>query len=339
MTSDILTWTGILVLIIQSGVFSGLNLAMFGLSALRLQAMADTGNRKAAGLFALRQDSNFLLTTILWGNVSTNVLLALLSDSVMAGVAGFFFSTVIITLCGEIMPQAYFSRHALQVATLLSPLLKIYQILLYPVARPTAWLLDKWLGKEGINYLPEEELMAVLKQHMKSPESDVGHIEGRGAVNFLALDDLLVTEEGEPIDPRSILALPMKHHRPVFPAYTPDSRDPFLKKIQSSGKRWVVLTDPHGNPAYTLDCASFMSAALFSHQAVDPMEHCHRPVMVYERRTRLSQILGRLETAPGDDNIRQDVILLWSAREKRIITGSDLFGYLMRGIVRQTGSD
>jgi len=335
MTSNILTWIGIFLLVIQSGIFSGLNLAMFGLSALRLQAMADTGNEKAKKLFAMRQDSNFLLTPILWGNVSTNVLLALLSDSVMAGLIGFFFSTIVITLCGEIIPQAYFSRHSLRVASLLSPLLKLYQIILYPVAKPTAWLLDQWLGKEGINYLPEEEIMAVLKQHIKAPESDVGHIEGRGAVNFLALDDLLVTEEGEPIDPASIMELPVENRHPVFPPYAPTSEDPFLQKVQSSAKRWVVLIDPDGKPTYTLDSASFLSAALFSHEAVDPMEHCHRPVMVYDRKTRLSQILGKLEVAVGDDNIRQDVILLWSDQERRIITGSDLLGFLMRGIVRQ----
>jgi len=35
---------------------------------------------------------------------------------------------------------------------------------------------------------------------------------------------------------------------------------------------------------------------------------------------------------PSDDVIDQDVILLW-AEEKRIITGSDLLGRLLRGIV------
>ena len=98
MTTDILIWIGIILLILQSGIFSGLNLAMFGLSALRLKAMADTGNEKAAKLLQMRKDSNFLLTTILWGNMATNVLLALLSDSVMAGALGFLFSTVVITL-------------------------------------------------------------------------------------------------------------------------------------------------------------------------------------------------------------------------------------------------
>lgn len=335
MTTDILTWIGIVFLILQSGIFSGLNLAMFGLSALRLEAMTDTGNKKAAALFEMRKDSNFLLTTILWGNVATNVLLALLADSVMAGMYGFFFSTIVITICGEIIPQAYFSRHALQVASLLTPVFKLYQILLFPVAKPSAWLLDRWLGKESIDYLPEEQIMAILHRHVHAPESDVGHVEGLGAVNFLALDDLHVEDEGEPIDPNSILKLPMKDRQIIFPDYSPIPTDPFLQKIQSSEKRWVVLINQADKPVYTLDCASFLSAALFSSESVDPMEHCHRPLIVSKRNTKLSQILGKLESAPGDDNIRQDVILLWSPNEKRIITGSDLLGYLMRGIVKQ----
>lgn len=330
---DLFIWIGILLLVIQSGIFSGLNLAMFGLSALRLRAMSDTGNEKANALFEMRRDSNFLLTTILWGNVATNVLLALLSDSVMFGLLGFVFSTVVITIFGEIIPQAYFSRHALRIAGLLMPVLRLYQILLYPVAKPTAWVLDRWLGKESVDYVPEEELMQILKQHIHAPESDVGLVEGRGAINFLALDDLLVTEEGEVIAPDSILNFPLKNGRPVFPDYAPTPEDPFMQQIQSPGKRWIVLVDHNERPLYTLDSVSFLCEALFSKEPVDPMDHCHYPVIVKDRHTTLSEILVHLESAPGDDNIREDVILVWGS-EHRIITGSDLLGFLMRGIVK-----
>jgi CBS domain containing-hemolysin-like protein len=98
------------------------------------------------------------LTTILWGNVGINVLLTLLSNSVLAGISAFFFSTVIITVVGEIMPQAYFSAHALRMASLLAPVLKFYQILLFPAAKPAAKILDAWLGARGIQYFREHSL-------------------------------------------------------------------------------------------------------------------------------------------------------------------------------------
>jgi metal transporter CNNM len=62
-------------------------------------------------------------------------------------------------------------------------------------------------------------------------------------------------------------------------------------------------------------------------------------VTVSDRRKNLAEVLGSLKAEPGDDVIDQDLILLWD-KEKRVITGSDLFGYLMiilmRGIARRT---
>jgi CBS domain containing-hemolysin-like protein len=139
---SLLIWLGIVFCISQSAMFSGLNLAMLGISRLRLEVEADSGNRRAIRILALRKDSNFLLTTVLWGNVGINVLLTLLSNSVMTGLIAFLFSTVLITFAGEIAPQAYFSRHALRMGSALAPLLRFYQLLLYPVARPSALVLD-----------------------------------------------------------------------------------------------------------------------------------------------------------------------------------------------------
>ena len=74
-------------------MFSGLNLAFFSISKMQLEIEASQGNIHAQKVLSLREDSNFLLTTILWGNVGINVLLALLSNSVMTGVVAFLFST------------------------------------------------------------------------------------------------------------------------------------------------------------------------------------------------------------------------------------------------------
>src|SRR3984893_467176 len=136
--TSLFIWIAIAFCITQSAVFSGLNLAIFSISKLRLEVEAAGGNRDAVGLLALRKDSNLTLATVLWGNVTINVLLTLLSDSVLAGIGAFAFSTVVITLFGEIFPQAYFSRNALRMVARLTPLLKVYQAVLFPVAKPTA---------------------------------------------------------------------------------------------------------------------------------------------------------------------------------------------------------
>lgn len=82
---ELILWTSVLLCLVQSGIFSGLNLALFGLSRVLLEVEAQAGNTDAATILALRRDANGLLTTILWGNVAVNCLLTVLLDSVLAG--------------------------------------------------------------------------------------------------------------------------------------------------------------------------------------------------------------------------------------------------------------
>jgi len=335
MTTETITWLGITLLVVQSGTFSGLNIALFGVSRMRLETLANMGDEKAVAVLALRKDSNFTLSIILWGNVGNNVLLTMLSDSVLAGVAAFVFSTVAITIGGEIVPQAYFTRNAIKMVSLLSPMLRFYQVLLFPIAKVSALLLDAWLGKESVDYMPESELQESLKQHVRAPESEIGHVEGTGAINFLLLDDMLVAHEGEAVDPASVIHLPFENSRPVFPEFESSPQDPFLQKVQASGKRWVFIASDEGAPRFALDAHDFLRAALFYGNSVDPFAYCHRPITVTDRRTSFAKVIGRLEAEPGDDVIERDLILLWG-EERRVITGADLLGYLLHGIVRGT---
>jgi hypothetical protein len=293
------------------------------------------GDQNAGKVLALRQDANFLLTTILWGNVGINVLLTLLSDSVMAGVSAFCFSTILITLVGEIMPQAYFSRNALKMVSLLAPVLKFYQIVLFPVAKPAALLLDKWLGSEGVHYFRERDLREVIKMHMAAAEAEVDHVEGSGALNFLAMDDLAVIHEGETVDPDSVATLQMKKNgKPIFPPFDSSSSDAFLQQVEHSGKKWIILTDPQGEPQMVLDSDGFLRHAFF-HKYANPYAHCHRPIIVRDLQTSLGEVLSRLKVEPqrpGDDVIDKDIILIWG-HERRVITGADILGRLMRGII------
>lgn len=331
---NIFTWIGIVFCVSQSAMFSGLNLAFFSITRLRLEIEVSTGNRSAHTVLQMRKDSNFLLTTILWGNVGINVLLTLLSNSVMAGVSAFFFSTVVITFIGEIIPQAYFSRHALKMASLLAPLLRFYQILLYPVAKPVAKVLDLWLGPEGILFFKERDLKEIIKKHIETDESDVDHVEGIGALNFLTLDDLYVVQEGEPIDPRSIVSLPTDKGLPVFPPFQKSPLDPFLKQIELSGKKWVIITDDEGKPIVVLDSDGFIRRALFDESRFSPYAFCHRPVIIKDVKTKLGDVILQLKI-PHQINdvgvIDHDIILVWGP-EKRVITGADILGRLLQGV-------
>ena len=260
--------------------------------------------------------------------------LTLLSNSVMAGVFAFVFSTVLITFVGEIIPQAYFSRKALAMASALAPILRFYQFLLYPITKPCAKILDAWLGPEGLYYFRERDLREPIKMHIKSAETDVDQLEGTGALNFFGIDDIEVSMEGEPIDPKSVVSLPLKNKSPVFPGFSSSADDSFLHKIEASGKKWVVITDTTGEPQMVLDSDGFLRAALFGSKPFSPYVFCHRPIIVRDNSVALGEVMGRMKVAshkPGDDVIDNDIILVW-ADEKRVITGSDILGRLLRGI-------
>ena len=341
LSVNALVWGGILFCISQSAMFSGLNLALLGISRLRLEVEASAGNSAAVKILSLRRDFNFLLTTILWGNVSINVLLTLLSDSVMAGVAAFFFSTFLITFVGEIAPQAYFTRHAMRMGSLLAPLLRIYQLLLYPVAKPSAIVLDWWLGEEGIRYFRERDLRTLIRKHIEAEETDVDRLEGIGALNFLALDDIPVTQEGEYVDPESVISLPTKDGMPVFPEFERRTMDPFLLDVNRSAKKWVIIVDELNQPCLVLNANAFLRDTLFGEGLINPYIYCHRPILVNDSTTQLGKVLSRLRVHPKskvDDVVDDDLILIWS-EEKRVITGADILGRLLRGIVlRDIGS-
>ncbi len=329
-----LTWIGIFLCLSQSAMLSGLNLGLFSISKLELQVEAHKGSARAHRVLALRENANFALVTILWGNVGVNVLLALLSGSVLTGVAAFVFSTVVITIFAEIIPQSYFTRHALRMASALAPVLRIYQIVLYPVARPTAWILDSWLGGENIRYFPERDLRRVIQLHMEASESDIARLEGQGALNFLEIDDVPLDDEGEPIDPDSIITLPFDGRRPVFPELSPDPDDPFLRRVNRSGKSWVVIVDEASLPQLVLNADEFLREALFAPERFKPGRHCHRPIVVDRGSRKLGELIGRFHIRSddnGDDIVEDDVILLWGEKP-RVVTGTDILGRLLRGI-------
>ena len=121
---------------------------------------------------------------------------------------------------------------------------------------------------------------------------------------------------------------------------TLSATDPFLRSLQSSQKKWVILTDNNGEPKATLNSDSFLRAALFGGRRLDPLLYCHRPILIRDDHASLGEVIPKLNVQPersDDDVIDNDIILFWGS-QKRIITGSDILGRLMRGIVQNQGT-
>ena len=172
--------------------------------------------------------------------------------------------------------------------------------------------------------------------HMAAEEAEVDHVEGAGALNFLSIDDLAVMYEGEPVDPQSVISLPMAEGgKPVFPPFERSCDDAFLRRVEQSQKKWIILIDLDGEPQMVLDSDSFLRQA-FCHTKINPVIHCHRPIIVKDLNTKLGDVLGRFKVepqSPEDDVIDRDIVLIWG-EDRRVITGADILGRLMRGIIK-----
>ena len=68
----------------------------------------------------------------------------------------------------------------------------------------------------------------------------------------------------------------------------------------------------------------------------DPLDYCHRPIIITNPQSLLGGAVVRLKVHPersGDDVVDEDIILFWG-EQKRIITGSDVLGRLLSGITQ-----
>lgn len=331
-----LEWIGILVCLVQSAIFSGLNLGFFGLSRLRLAVQADAENKDAQRILNLRKEAHLLLATLLWGNVASNVLLALFAESIFTGIGAFLFSTVGITFFGEIIPQAYLVKNTLKVSVFLVPIVRFYQFLLYPITKPTAYLLDKWLGKEEILYFQEKEIEFLLKRHANASVTDLDFLEASGAVNFLKIDDIKIEEEGEILNPESIISLKTdQNNKIIFPTYENTSQDPFLQKLNHSEEKWVVLVNEKDEPVLVLNADEFLRDVIYKQKHKSILSYCHKPIIIKDPETTLGEAMLQFKVHAKnseDDVVDNDIILFWN-KEKRVITGADILGRLLRGII------
>lgn len=332
-------WAGIVFCLSQSAMFSGLNLAFFSISRMRLEAEAEQGKPEAKRILKLREDANFLLCTILWGNVSVNVMLALLSESVLAGVGSFIFSTVGITFFGEIGPQAYFSRHAMRMGALLAPVIRFYQILLFPFAKISALILDGWVGPEGPNFMRERDVEIILQKHIHEADSEIGAAEGRGALNFLDLDDRLISKEGRPLDPKTVFSFPTKLDLPVIPDLDSDEGREFLQALKGIDKKYIIITDDDTElPYLAIDAEAFIFAHFAEQKDLDVYRFAHRPVVVTDPDATVESVLDQFVVDAENKNDRvvdRDVILYWTPECRSILTGADILGRLLQGIARR----
>jgi hypothetical protein len=67
----------------------------------------------------------------------------------------------------------------------------------------------------------------------------------------------------------------------------------------------------------------------------DGYHYCHRPIIIDNPEKPLGFVMADLRRGmaqTSDAVIAKDVVLLWAKDNKRVVTGADLLGRLLRGI-------
>lgn len=185
----------ILLLIISSGLFSGLTIGLMGLSKTEVLRAKDLGDPNAKIVSKVIEDSNLLLVTLLLGNTAVNATLSLFLGSVVGtGIVAGIISTILILIFGEILPASIISKNALKIGAQLTPLVKILMFISSPISKPIAFILDKVVGKEGVIITSRNEIIHMVEQMNTSSDSDIDELDRKAIIGAITFSNKLVKD-------------------------------------------------------------------------------------------------------------------------------------------------
>ena len=191
-----------LLCILLSALFSGLTLGFFSLNKDDLNRKAKLGDLRARKIYRLRERGNLLLCTLLIGNVAVNSTFSIFLGSRISGVLAGVLATFLIVVFGEILPQAFFSRYALNFSSKFTWMVNIFIWVLFPICWPLAKILDKALGEEIYTVYSKRELIKIIEEHEDSADSDIDEDEERIIKGALSFSDKKV---GDILTPRTAM--------------------------------------------------------------------------------------------------------------------------------------
>lgn len=171
-----------LLLLCFSALFSGLNLGLMSLDLTELKLLLKIGSLKeqyyAKCIYPLRKRGNFLLCTILLGNVLVNATSTLILGSYLDGIFAAIGSTLFIVIFGEIIPQAVCSRHGLAIGSYTRYITYTFMALTSPLSWPLSKVLNLVLGKEISAVYTRDKVRELMKQTSGLEEKEKRIISG-----------------------------------------------------------------------------------------------------------------------------------------------------------------
>ena len=201
LLSIIIFFTFIFILILISAFFSSAETAITAASEARIRQLSIKGSKKAKNVENLRKDKEKLISTILIGNNTVNVLASALATSAaiaLTGDKGVALATILMTfilvLFAEVLPKSYAFNHADKLSLKIAYPLKFIVFLLSPISWALRKLVVNLLGnKHQNNNNREEELRGLIELHSEQTDED-GKETGAMLSSVLDLGEITIEE-------------------------------------------------------------------------------------------------------------------------------------------------
>lgn len=161
------------ILLILSGFFSSAETAFSTVSQIRLQALSEDGNKRAALVLKILSKYGKMLSTILIGNNIVNIASSSLATVFAANVFGSWaigiatgILTILVLLFGEIIPKTWAKLNNEKISLAYAPVIHGLGILLTPVIFIVDKLSNAFLRLLGID--PDRKVISITESDLLS---------------------------------------------------------------------------------------------------------------------------------------------------------------------------
>ncbi|XP_057500116.1 DUF21 domain-containing protein At2g14520-like [Actinidia eriantha] len=159
----------IAMLVVFSGMMSGLTLGLMSMSLVDLEVLAKSGTPKdrlhASKILPVVKRQHLLLCTLLISNAAAMEALPIFLDKLVPDWGAILISVTLILVFGEIIPQSVCSRYGLVIGAAMAPIVRVLVWICFPIAYPISKLLDLLLGNGHEPLFRRAELKTLVDFH------------------------------------------------------------------------------------------------------------------------------------------------------------------------------
>jgi len=161
------------VLIVLSGFFSGLEVALVGVRKSKVLQLLNSGVKGSKALHKLKSNPGWMMASVNLGNNLVNVAASALATSLAIRIFGndglgiaIGIMTFAILVFGEITPKTYCNANATKIALKFSPVLLSFSYVFYPIVKLLEMITRGIVKITGSSYMPppitEEEIKDII---------------------------------------------------------------------------------------------------------------------------------------------------------------------------------